>query len=353
MRGGRPSFHQRQSYHSSNYLSRIVTSLETESSYHLARWGKSADHGVSLAHSSRRVVSGVSIVTTETSSSAADRTGELIGGRYELGELIASGGQGHIYQAKDTQAGDTVAIKVLRSEFAQDVQWRERMYREARALCTLSGTSAVRVFDQKWASDGALCIVMEFLEGLHFEDVLRERESRGLFFTPQDLLPILTPVVDTLEVAHRNAIIHRDLKPANIFVQTDGSVRLLDFGFAKFERLLAMTKFGQVAGSPSYLAPESWGGDSSVLDRRVDVYGLASVVFRALTGKPPFQGEIVALLRQVTTAPRPKLASLRPDLPAALDDWSETALAISPEHRFDSVRAMWNAFQLASGLPVR
>lgn len=289
-------------------------------------------------------------MTTDTSASAQDRTGELIGARYELAELIASGGQGHVYRARDTKDGDWVAVKVLRTEFAQDTQWRERMYREARALCTLSGTSAVRVFDQKWAADGALCIVMELLEGLHFEDVLQLREARGLVMSPEALLPILTPVVDTLEVAHRNAIIHRDLKPANIFVMTDGSVRLLDFGFAKFERLMAMTKFGQVAGSPSYLAPESWGGDSSVLDRRVDVYGLASVVFRALTRQPPFQGDIVALLRQVTTAPRPKLTLLRPDLPMALDDWSETALAISPAQRFDSVRAMWNAFQFASGL---
>jgi eukaryotic-like serine/threonine-protein kinase len=289
----------------------------------------------------------------ETSSRTLERIGELVGGRYELCELIASGGQGHIYRATDIHAGDAVAVKVLRSEFAQDVQWRERMYREARALCTLSGTSAVRVFDQKWSSDGALCIVMELLEGTHLEDALQRREDGGLKLAPSELVELLAPVVDTLEMAHRNSIIHRDLKPANIFVQVDGSVRLLDFGFAKFERLLAMTKFGQVAGSPSYLAPESWGGDSSVLDRRVDVYGLASVMFRALAGRPPFQGDMGALLRQVTTAPRPKLTHFRADLPTALDDWAETALAVLPEHRFDSVRALWNAYRLASGLSER
>lgn len=292
-------------------------------------------------------------MTTDTLSRAQDRIGELVCSRYELCEFIASGGQGHIYKARDVQDGDWVAVKVLRSEFANDVEWRERMYREARALCTLSGTSAVRVFDQKWASDGALCIVMELLEGMPFEDVLELREAKKLAMTPEELKPVLGPVVDTLEMAHRNAIIHRDLKPANIFVRVDGSVRLLDFGFAKFERLLAMTKIGQVAGSPSYLAPEGWGGDSSVLDRRVDVYGLASVIFRALAGQPPFLGDIVALLRKVTTAPRPRLSRFRPDLPVALDDWAETALAIAPEQRFDSVRAMWNAFQLASGLPQR
>jgi serine/threonine protein kinase len=278
------------------------------------------------------------------------RTGELVGGRYELREVIASGGQGHIYRARDHQAGDWVAIKVLREEFTQDVQWRERMFREARALCTLSGTSAVRVFDQRWTADGALCIVMELLEGKHFEASLRDMYRRQHQMSPGHLTLLLEPVVDTLDVAHRNSIIHRDLKPANIFVLLDGSVRLLDFGFAKFQRLFAMTNYGQVAGSPLYLAPEAWKGDSSVLDRRVDVYGLAAVIFRALCNRPPFQGEALQLLDLVTRAPRPKLSLFRPDLPEALNDWVEGALAIDPNCRFDSVRAMWNAFQIASGL---
>lgn len=279
-----------------------------------------------------------------------DRSGELIAGRYVLDSMFASGGQGHIYRARDTVKGDWVAIKVLREEFARDVQWRERMLREARALCTLSATSAVRVYDQRWTDDGALCIVMELLDGTNLEDMLRQREASEEQLSPQRLVTLLSPVVQTLEVAHRNAIIHRDLKPANIFVLRDGTVRLLDFGFAKFERLLAMTEFGQVAGSPYYLAPECWRGDSSVLDRRVDVYGLAAVIYRSLAMCPPFEGSAVRLLKLVTTAARPKLTLRRPDLPIAVDDWVLTALAIDPNERFDSVSAMWNAFQLAAGL---
>lgn len=285
-----------------------------------------------------------------SSAFVPNRIGELIGGRYELRDVVASGGQGHVYKALDKQAGDWVAVKVLRDEFARDVQWRERMFREARALCTLSGTSAVRVFDQRWTSDGALCIVMELLEGEHLENVLRGMHKQHKKVSPARLSLLLEPVVETLDVAHANAIIHRDLKPANIFVSTDGTVRLLDFGFAKFERLFAMTSYGQVAGSPLYLAPEAWKGDSSMLDRRVDVYGLSAVIFRALCDRPPFQGDALQLLDLVTTAPRPKLSRFRPDLPAALDDWGETALAIDPDCRFDSVRAMWNAFRIASGL---
>lgn len=285
-----------------------------------------------------------------SSAYVPNRIGELIGGRYELRDVVASGGQGHVYRALDRQAGDWVAVKVLRDEFTRDVQWRERMFREARALCTLSGTSAVRVFDQRWASDGALCIVMELLEGEHLEDVLRGMHRHQRQVSPPRLSLLLDPVVETLKVAHENSIIHRDLKPANIFVSTDGSVRLLDFGFAKFERLFSMTSYGQVAGSPLYLAPEGWKGDSSMLDRRVDVYGLAAVIFRALCNQPPFQGDPLQLLDLVTTAPRPKISQFRPDLPPALDDWVETALAIDPDCRFDSVRAMWTAFRIASGL---
>ena len=274
----------------------------------------------------------------------------MIGARYELEKLFASGGQGHIYRARDRTQGDQVAIKILKDEFAQDVQWRERMFREARALCTLSGTSAVRVFDQRWTADGALCIVMELLEGMHLEDKLCQWEQAGRRIPADLVASLLRPVVQTLEVAHENSIIHRDLKPANIFVLNDGTVRLLDFGFAKFERLIAMTQFGQIAGSPSYLAPECWRGDSSILDRRVDVYGLGAVIYRCLAGAPPFEGSAVRLLKLVTTAERPRLTTRRSDLPEAMDDWVSTALAIEPNDRFDSVAALWNAFRLASGL---
>jgi len=277
-------------------------------------------------------------------------SGQVIGDRYELIELIDSGGQGHVYRARDKKEGDMVAVKVLKQEYTDDVEWRERMFREARALSLLSGTAAVKVFDQKWTEEGALCIVMELLTGVHLDDYLAALHRLGRQLSPEDLEKLIAPIVNTLEVAHRNNILHRDIKPANIYVLEGGSVRLLDFGFAKFTHLRPMTRYGQIAGSPSYLAPESWAGDSKVLDRRVDVYGLAAVIFRALGNRPPFVGDPITLLKLATRGERPSLHALRPDLPEKIDDWVQAALAANPDERFDGVTGMWNAFKIASGL---
>ena len=280
----------------------------------------------------------------------AQLSGQLIGDRYKLLEPIESGGQGHVFRALDTKDGDMVAIKVLKQEFSDDTEWRERMFREARALSVLSATAAVTVYDQRWTSHGALCIVMELLTGKHLEAHLQSIEAGGGRISPAELAKLIAPIVSTLEVAHRNNILHRDIKPANIYVTDSGQVRLLDFGFAKFTHLRAMTRYGQIAGSPSYLAPESWSGDSKLLDRRVDVYGLAAVIFRALGGRPPFVGDPLTLLNLATKAERPSLHALRPDLPEKIDYWVQTALAAAPDERFDGVGGMWNAFKIASGL---
>jgi serine/threonine-protein kinase len=270
----------------------------------------------------------------------------MIAGRYRLDAQINRGGQGVIYRATDTKDNDQVAVKVLSDSFAEAPEWRERMFREAQAMTVLQGTHAVRVFDQQWSEDGLLCLIMELLVGVDFEDYLRSIEARGQKLTIRQLATIMDPVASTLEVAHNAGILHRDLKPGNIFVLNDGSVRLLDFGFAKFMRMRAMTQVGFVAGSPSYIAPEAWKGDPSLLDHRIDVYGLAAVIFRALSGKPPFlAGELLELLKLATTGKRPSLHALRPDLPKEVDEWVEQALAIEPEQRFLKVRGMWMALR--------
>ena len=276
-----------------------------------------------------------------------DRTGELVAGRYELVKLIDSGGQGHVYRAHDARADRVVAVKILKSELTKDAEWRERMVREARALTLLAGAAAVKVHDQATTSDGALCLVMEFLKGADLEDTLRALEAEARLLSLVDLEHIIAPVVETLELAHRHNIVHRDVKPGNIFVLDDGSVRLLDFGFAKFLELSGMTQSGYVAGSPSYLAPEIWLGRTD-LDQRVDIYGIGAVVFRALAGRPPFIGALPSLLTQATGGRRPSLCAHRPDLPGALDRWVERALAIDPDERFQSVAQLWEAFTRAS-----
>ncbi|HKY39012.1 MAG TPA: serine/threonine-protein kinase [Polyangiaceae bacterium] len=279
-----------------------------------------------------------------------DRRGEVVGGRYRLVEVIDRGGQAAVYRGVDLRAGDEVAIKVLAPPKRGDTAWRDRMLREVHALTVLAGTAAVRVYHQVWAEDGTLFLIMELLKGANFETYLDLQKQRGTRLGLFELRPIVEPVVATLETAHAKGILHRDLKPSNIFVQIDGSVRLLDFGFAKFLRMRSVTLAGHIAGSPSYIAPECWKETTESLDQRIDVYGLSAVLFSALAGRPPFVGEgVIQIMRQCSTAERPSLHALRPDLPPKVDDWVKAALAIEPDERFVSVRASWNALKTALG----
>jgi eukaryotic-like serine/threonine-protein kinase len=273
-----------------------------------------------------------------------DRSNEIVGDRYRLLSVLDRGGQAAVYRAVDLRMGDEVAVKVLVPPKKADSSWRERMLREVHALTVLAGTAAVRVYHQVWGDDGTLFLIMELLHGANLETCLDKAKEHGQQLGFADLRPIMEPVVSTLETAHAAGILHRDLKPGNIFVQNDGSVRLLDFGFAKFLRMRSVTLAGHIAGSPSYIAPECWKETTEALDQRIDVYGMSAVVFRVLAGRPPFVGDgVIQIMRQCSSAPRPSLHALRPDLPPAIDDWVKAALAIEREERFTTVRASWRA----------
>lgn len=275
----------------------------------------------------------------------ASRVGELIGGRYRLVALLDAGGQGQVYRAHDERDHDDVALKLV-ADTATDGVTRERVFREAQALTRLAGTAAVRILDLQWTHDSLLSIVMELLHGRTFEEHLLAREAEGRRLDASELVPIIEPLVATLEIAHGEHILHRDIKPSNVFVLDPahgGGVRLLDFGFVKFTRLKRLTADGFVAGSPSYLAPEAWRGERE-LDERADIYALGAVIFRALAGAPPFTGVLGDIYRAATSAPRPSLHALRPDLPKEIDEWVAQALAIQRELRFARMRGMWAAF---------
>jgi serine/threonine protein kinase len=278
-----------------------------------------------------------------------DRTGQVIGGRYQALSLLGEGGQSSVYRARDLRAGDEVALKVLK--VGADKESTERMFREARAMASLQGTAAVRVLDQGWTDDGAMCLITELLDGKPLDEVLEASEAGGVRADVAMVMRLIEPIVQTLRAAHEIGIVHRDLKPPNIFVLSEargGGVRLIDFGFAKFQRMRGLTADGMIAGSPSYIAPESWLGKRDVIDHRVDVYSLGAVVFRCLAGRPPFVStDLATLLREVTGGARPSLHALRPDLPPEVDDWVAQALAIDASQRFQGVVAMFRAFRYA------
>lgn len=284
----------------------------------------------------------------------SDRAGREINHRYEALEILGRGGQGIVYRAHDRWTKREVAIKVLASKAAREPEVAERLIREQRALSALKGTSAVEVLDICRGNDGELCLVMELLLGTDLDSYLCSAEERGERVSPKRVAEMFDPIVDTLETAHNAGILHRDLKPANIFLLDGGGVRLLDFGMARLRNAAPLTAAGTVMGSPSFMAPEAWRGQSEYVDHRADVYSLGVVLFRVLAGDLPFKGtSLHQKFLGTTRAERPSLLARRPDLPRHVDDWVATALAIDREHRFHNVRALWNSFHSAFDLESR
>jgi len=274
-----------------------------------------------------------------------DRTGQVIGQRYELLDVVGRGGQGVVYRALDRWMGRQVALKLMGSKAVRGPQVMERLMREQQAMLALKGTAAVELFDVCRGNEGELCLVMELLRGTDLDEHLYTIEQRKERLELSRIVQIFDPIVSTLETAHAAGILHRDLKPANIFLLENGGVKLLDFGMARLKKSAPLTAAGTVMGSPSFMAPEAWQGVSDLMDHRADVFSLGVILFRVLAGELPFGGTSVQeKYLRATSGEHSSLHRARPDLPLAVDDWAAAALALDRENRFGNVRALWSAF---------
>lgn len=278
------------------------------------------------------------------------RPGDVIEKRYKVLDKLGAGAHGVVYRARDLETRDEVALKFLQSGIGLDPEYNRRLEREATAMAKLRGTCAVYVHGLRLHHDGMTYLVMEMLHGRDYEKYLGEAEKLGGRIKPKKLLALLRPVAETLHLAHGQNVVHRDLKPANIMVLNEGGVRLLDFGLVKMLDEASMTGQGIVAGSPSYIAPEAWKGDPSILDHRIDVYSLGMIVFRSLAGRTPVQSSnVLDHLLWATKNERPSLHALRPKLPVEIDDWVGKALAIRPDDRFQDIGTMWGTLEKLLG----
>lgn len=274
----------------------------------------------------------------------------LVAGRYQVGDVVGRGGYGMVCRGLDTHSGRTVALKMLSPEAGRDADVVERMLREQQALVALSGTCAVTAIDLCRLESGAPCLIMEWLEGLDLEQQLSNWESQAELGSQRQLLSLLEPLCDTLERAHSIGIVHRDIKPANIFLtpNTAPGVRLLDFGLSRMKSAAPLTAVGMVMGSPSYIAPETWRGNSAALDGRADLFALGVIAFRWLTGKLPFDAtDLIGKMTAVTSGPRPSARALRAELPPSVDAWFARALAIEPQDRFSTAKELYAALHAA------
>jgi eukaryotic-like serine/threonine-protein kinase len=275
------------------------------------------------------------------------QVGDVIDDQYRLIRLIGEGGQGTVFEAEDMEIGAPLAVKVLKQEVAVRTDCVMRLRREARAMGMLTGTAAVQIYSLNHAKTGQLYILMELLRGQDLDQYIKKFEARAKHVPVRMLLELLSPIVETLEVAHSRGIVHRDIKPSNIFVLDSGirgRVRLVDFGMVKdLAAPTQLTRDGFVVGSPSYIPPEGWRGNPAMITRSADVYAMGALVFRMLAGHVPFRAELLTdVVRMVIKGPRPSLYAERPDLPKSIDSWVERALAVDPKNRFSSVRELWN-----------
>lgn len=278
-----------------------------------------------------------------------DPVGEVLDSRYRILAKVGAGAYGVVYRARDLETRDEVAIKLLKGETGKDAAQSTRFEREAMAMARLRGTSAVYVHRMGRLEDGSAFIVMEMLYGQELEEFLTAAEKQGGRLKRENTLALLRPIAQTLAAAHKQGIVHRDLKPSNIFIVDrahGGGVRLMDFGLAKLLGANSLTAEGMVAGTPSYIAPESWRGDPRTLDHRIDVYSLGVIVFRCLSGRVPHPTKsMLELCQWAQTGERPSLRALRKSLPASIDDWTQKALAIQPDERFQSVAELWQGLE--------
>ncbi|GAA1905771.1 Stk1 family PASTA domain-containing Ser/Thr kinase [Nocardioides lentus] len=292
------------------------------------------------------------MTTTGGSSS-----GQTVGGRYELGELLGRGGMAEVRKGTDTRLGRVVAVKRLRTDLASDATFQARFRREAQSSASLNHPAIVSVYDtgEELSSDGSDVaqpyIVMEYVAGRTLREVL----SEGRKILPERALELTSGVLSALDYSHRAGIIHRDIKPGNVMLNPSGDVKVMDFGIARAvsDASSTMTQTAAVVGTAQYLSPEQARGET--VDSRSDVYSTGCLLYELLTARPPFVGDSpVAVAYQHVREPATPPSSLEDDLDPEIDAIVMKALAKRVEDRYQSAAAMRSDIErYLAGRPVQ
>jgi eukaryotic-like serine/threonine-protein kinase len=265
----------------------------------------------------------------------------IVGGRYELGELLGRGGMAEVRKGTDTRLGRVVAVKRLRTDLASDTTFQARFRREAQSSASLNHPAIVAVYDtgEEITPEGVHqpYIVMEYVAGRTLRDILRE----GRKILPERALEITSDVLSALDYSHRAGIIHRDIKPGNVMLTPSGDVKVMDFGIARAvsDAQSTMTATAAVVGTAQYLSPEQARGET--VDSRSDVYSAGCLLYELLTGRPPFVGDSpVAVVYQHVREQAAPPSDHDTALPAAIDAIVMKSLAKRVEDRYQSAAAM-------------
>jgi len=277
------------------------------------------------------------LVSSEATPVGGLTPGSMIAGRYRIIGMLGRGGMGEVYRADDLRLGQTVALKFLPREMSADAVWRERLFAEVRITRQLSHPNICRVYDiGDW--DGRHFLSMEFIDGEDLASLLR----RIGHLSNEKALAIARELAAGLAVAHGRGVLHRDLKPANIMIDGHGCVRITDFGLAV--GVGAEHVDGEMAGTPTYMAPEQLAGKAASV--RSDIYAVGLVLYEVCCGKPAFAARTIAELRDQKEHSTPSPPShVRPDIDPVVDRLIVRCLERDPRARPASVA------QLAASLP--
>jgi serine/threonine-protein kinase len=279
----------------------------------------------------------------------------ILGGRYEVGELLGRGGMAEVRKGTDVRLGRVVAVKRLRTDLATDPTFQARFRREAQAAAALNHPAIVSVYDtgEEISPDGSHpqpYIVMEYVAGRTLRDILRE----GRKILPERALEITSGVLAALDYSHRAGIVHRDIKPANVMLTPAGDVKVMDFGIARAvtDASSTMTQTAAVVGTAQYLSPEQARGET--VDSRSDVYSTGCLLYELLTGRPPFVGDspVSVAYQHVREQAQPPSA-FEPSLPPEVDAIVMKALAKRTDERYQGAAAMRSDIErYLAGKPV-
>jgi serine/threonine protein kinase len=261
-------------------------------------------------------------------------------GQYEILSRIGAGGMATVYRARQKSVDRDVAIKVIRSDLMEEADFAERFQREARTIASLSHLHILKVFDYG-QEHGLVYLVMELLEGGSLSRYVRSGGPLSMYKASK----MLDQIASALDYAHQRGIIHRDLKPDNVLLDKAENAFLTDFGIAKLiNETTNLTRTGMVMGTPAYMAPELWSGQSA--DTRADIYALGVIMFEMLTAKSPFLGDTpFRSMHMHIYEPPPSVLSINPSLPSGLDTVLGIALAKDREARYSSAGLFAESFR--------
>ena len=284
-----------------------------------------------------------------TTAEQRQRIGATLGGKYQLREVLGSGGMGVVYEAVNALTGRRVAIKLVGGGGGDKT--RQRLLREAQAAAKIEHPHVVDVLDVGLDGDHGMFLVMELLKGESLDELLARKQR----LSAAETIELLAPIAQALEIAHAAGVVHRDFKPSNIFLHVDGLERrvpkLVDFGIARTEGV-SLTTTGTIAGTAGYMAPEQMK-DSKRADARADIWALGVVIYQCVAGRLPFAGNSpVEVMSSVLAGEMIPLARAVPGVDLVLASAVDRALSLQPERRPQRATELFHVRGARSGAPA-